>query len=262
MKISIVTVTYNSAKTLADTIDSVLAQNYLDLEYIIVDGLSSDATVDIIKSYVPKFGDRLKWISEKDKGLYDAMNKGIKMATGDVVGIINSDDFYNSANTISLVAQHFMKKQIDVVFGDIQFVKPDNLDKVVRYYSSKNFNPRYFRYGFCPAHPTFFVYKKFFDQFGYYRTDFKIAADFDLMLRFLFKGRLSYSYIPICFITMRLGGVSTASFSTRLLTNKEIMRSCKDNGLSTNYCYLFLKSFSKLMQYLNIKKNENTNNRN
>lgn len=158
MKVSIVTVTFNSAKTLRDTIESILMQDYADWEYIIVDGLSKDETVSIIKGYEPKFNGRMKWISEKDRGLYDAMNKGIKMASGDIVGIINSDDFFHRSDVISKVAEAFnLNNNIEAVYGDVRFVNENNLEKTVRYYSSKNFKPWRFRFGFMPAHPSFYT---------------------------------------------------------------------------------------------------------
>ena len=160
MKISIITVTYNSASTLRDSIESVLNQSYSDIEYIVVDGLSKDNTVDIIKEYVPKFNGRLHWISEKDQGMYDAMNKGISMATGDVIGIINSDDFYHRNDVIAEIAEAFADESVQATFADVRFVHPDNLNKTVRYYSSKNFSPNRFRFGFMPAHPSFLHIKR------------------------------------------------------------------------------------------------------
>lgn len=172
MKISLVTVTFNSAMTLPATIQSVLFQSYPDIEYIIVDGASKDNTLSIIKEYEPYFNGRMHWISESDKGLYDAMNKGIRMATGDIVGIINSDDFYHHREVITRVAETFQDKSVQAVYGDVRFVNSTDLNKTVRYYSSKNFSLKRFRYGFMPAHPTFFTYRKYFEEFGYYKTDF------------------------------------------------------------------------------------------
>lgn len=160
MKISLITVTFNSDITLRDTIHSVLSQIYPNIEYIIIDGASKDNTVEIIKEYEPLFNGCMHWISEPDKGLYDAMNKGIRMATGDIVGIINSDDFYHRTDIISKVAEAFQDESVEAVYGDVRFVSPNNLDKTVRYYSSKNFSPYLFRYGFMPAHPTFFTDRK------------------------------------------------------------------------------------------------------
>ena len=187
MKISIITVTYNSAATLRDTMESVLAQTYTDIEYVVVDGLSKDNTMDIVREYEPRFQGRMKYISEKDHGLYEAMNKGIRMATGEIVGIINSDDFYHRNDIIQLVADAMAASEVQAVYGDVRFVNPENLDKTVRYYSSKIFRPSLFRFGFMPAHPTFFTYRKYFEQYGYYRLDYKIAADYELLVRFLHK---------------------------------------------------------------------------
>ena len=202
MKISLVTVTFNSYRTLRDTIQSVLSQTYPDIEYIIVDGCSQDKTIDIIKEYEPLFHGQLKWISEKDKGLYDAMNKGIRMATGDIIGIINSDDFYHRKDTVMKVSEAFKNDDIQAVYGDVRFVNPQNLDKTVRYYSSKRFTPEIFRFGFMPAHPTFFTYRKYFEEFGYYKTDYKIAADYELLIRFLYVHQLKSQYLPFDFMKM------------------------------------------------------------
>lgn len=248
MKISLITVTFNSAATLRDTVQSVLAQSYPDIEYILVDGASKDSTVDIIKEYEPQFNGRSRWISEKDKGLYDAMNKGIRMATGDVVGIINSDDFYHRTDVIEQVAKAFQEKEVQAVYGDIRFVNSDNLNKTVRYYSSKNFSPARFRYGFMPAHPTFFTYRKFFEDFGYYKTDYKIAADYELLIRFLYTHRLKSKYLSLDFMKMRMGGASTASLKSNILLNREIVRACKENGIWTCMPLLFLKYFIKIFE--------------
>lgn len=248
MKISLITVTFNSGETLRDTIQSVLSQSYSNIEYIVVDGLSVDNTIEIIQEYEQQFTGRLKWISEKDAGLYDAMNKGIRMATGDIVGIINSDDFYHRKDVLSKVAEAFQNEEIEVVYGDVRFVNPHNLDKTVRYYSSKNFSLKRFRYGFMPAHPTFFTYRKNFETIGYYKTDYRIAADYELLIRFLYIYRLKAKYIPIDFMKMRTGGISTASLKSNFLLNREIVRACSDNGIWTCMPLLFLKYFVKVFE--------------
>lgn len=250
LKLSLVSVTFNSDATLNDTIDSVLNQSFPNLEYIIVDGSSKDNTVNVIKKYESRFNGRLKWISEKDKGLYDAMNKGIRMASGDIVGIINSDDFYHRTDILAKVADAFQDETVQAVYGDVRFVNPDNLDKTVRYYSSKNFSPKLFRYGFMPAHPTFFTYRKYFDEFGYYKTDYRIAADYELLIRFLYTHHLKAKYLPLDFMKMRTGGASTASFKSNLLLNKEIVRACKENGIWTCMPLLFLKYFIKVFELI------------
>jgi glycosyltransferase involved in cell wall biosynthesis len=254
MKISIITVSYNSERTIRDTFHSVLNQTYPNIEYIIVDGHSIDGTVDVIKEYVSRFGGRLKWISEPDKGLYDAMNKGLLMATGDIVGIINSDDFYHRADIIEHVIKAFRDTSTDSIFADVRYVNSSNIDKTVRYYSSKNFSPRRFRYGFMPAHPTFFTYKKYFEQFGFYKIDYKIAADYELLIRFLYVHHLSYTYLPLDFLKMRIGGRSTSSVKSTIVLNQEIVRACKENGIYTNMFILSLKYFVKVFELIRIRK--------
>lgn len=247
MKISIITVCFNSQDYIQTTIDSVLSQDYPDIEYIIVDGNSTDRTLEIINSY----GSRIsKWISEPDSGIYDAMNKGIRMSTGDIVGIVNSDDFFHRKNSISMIAKTFKENPVQSVFADIIFVKRDEPEKQVRYFSSKRFRPWKMRFGFIPAHPTFFTYKESFEKYGYYQTDFEIAADFELLLRFLFKYKLSYKYIPMDLMKMRTGGVSTRAFNSTITINRENFKAFRMNGFYTNYLFLFSRYFIKVFHYL------------
>jgi glycosyltransferase involved in cell wall biosynthesis len=253
MKISIITASYNSEKYIKTAIESVLAQTYSDIEYIIVDGNSTDATVDIVKEYEPKFCGRLRWVSEADKGLYDAMNKGVRMATGEIVGILNSDDFYNHTDCLERVGQAFEKENIDSCFADVCFVRAENLDKTIRYYSSAKFNPAKFRFGFMPAHPSFFVRKKYFDEIGYYQADYEIAADYELLIRFLYTNKISYKYLPFDIIKMRTGGKSTKSLKSNYILNKEIVRACRENGIYTNMFILLFKYFAKIFEYVNVK---------
>lgn len=248
IKVSIITVTYNSAKTLKDTIQSIARQTYPNIEYIIVDGKSSDSTVDIIKSYEKELS--IKWISEKDKGLYDAMNKGIKMATGDIIGILNSDDFYHKTDAIENIVKGFTDEYVDCVFADMRYVHPSNLNKTVRYYSSKKFKPAKFKWGYMPGHPTFFVRKKYFDEYGLYQCDYKIAADFELLMRFLYKHKISYRYLPFDLLKMRTGGKSTESIKSNIILNKEIIRACKENGINTNMILLSFKYFVKIFEFV------------
>lgn len=255
LKLSLITVTYNCSETIAETIKSVFNQTYKDIEYIIVDGNSTDNTLEVIKVYESQFNNRLKWISEPDKGLYDAMNKGIQMATGDIVGIINSDDFYHKNDIISKVMDEFTNNHtLQAVYGDVRFVKPNDLSTTVRYYSSRKFSPKLFRFGFMPAHPTFFTYRLNFEKFGFYKIDYQIAADYELLIRFLYKNRLEYKYLPYDFMKMRTGGKSTASIKSNFILNKEIVRACKDNGIKTNMPILLLKYFIKIWELIIIKK--------
>lgn len=249
MKISIVTVTYNSANTITCTIESVLKQKYEDYEYIVVDGGSKDATVDIIKEWEPKFNGRMRWISEKDKGMYDGINKGIRMSTGDVVGIINSDDFYHREDIFQIINDTFKAhKGIEAIYGDVRFVNPNNLNKTVRYYSSKNFKPWRFRFGFMPAHPTFFTYKRNFEKYGFYKYDYHIAADYELLIRHLYVNKVPSLYVPVDFMKMRTGGRSTDGIQANIRLNKEIVRACSENGIWTCMPLLFLKYFVKVFE--------------
>lgn len=247
MKISIITVVWNNKKTIKDAINSVLNQTYENIEYIIVDGASTDGTVEIVRNY----GDKVaKFLSEPDKGLYDAMNKGIVLATGDVVGILNSDDFYIDEFVIEKVVKVFEDKYVDSVFADLIFVKPDDVEKIVRYYDSSKFNPSKFAYGWMPAHPTFFVKREVYDKYGVFRTDLKIAADFDILARFLHTKKISYSYMQEVLVKMRVGGVSTGGFNSKLLLNKEVLQVCLDNGIKTNIFKILSKYPSKLIEML------------
>ncbi|HBO26217.1 glycosyltransferase family 2 protein [Culturomica sp.] len=248
MLISVITPTYNSAQTLTDTLKSVLSQTYQDIEYIIIDGGSDEKTPEIIKQYKPLFGSRLQWYREKDKGLYDAMNKGIRMATGDVVGILNSDDFFTSNDVLTRIAEEFDKNEIDAVYGDIHFVNPGNLQKCVRYYSSSIFRPALFRFGFMPAHPSFYVKRECYEKYGLYALNYKIAADYDLLIRFLYVNRIKYKYIKMDFVTMRTGGVSTTGIKSRIILNREIVKACRKYGIYTNLFFLTFKYFYKIFE--------------
>lgn len=246
MKISIITATYNSAATVADTLKSVAAQTYPHIEHICVDGLSKDNTVEIIKS----FPHVAQWVSEKDKGLYDAINKGIQMATGDMIGILNSDDFFPTDDVIASVAAAFEKQQADMVFGDIAFVRPANLDKVVRLYSSARFRPSKFAYGYMPAHPSCYIRKNCYGKYGLYQHDYKIAADYELLMRMMYTHKISYQYLKKVFVYMRTGGVSNQTLKSRYTLNQEIVRACRENGVRTNMALLSLKYFRKVGEYI------------
>ena len=248
MKISLLTVSYNSAATIRDTIESIRKQDYPAIEYIVVDGNSTDGTVDIVKEHSTFI---TRWISEPDRGIYDAMNKALQLATGEVVGILNSDDFYFSNNIISQVAAAFNEPQIDAVFGDLVFVDPDNLQKTVRTYSSAKWNPSKFARGFMPAHPTFFVRRKYYEQFGLFKTNYKIAADYELLIRFLYVNKLRYQYLPITMVKMRRGGVSSRNLRSNIVLNNEIIRACRENGIDTNVFKVYPKYFTKLFELFN-----------
>jgi glycosyltransferase involved in cell wall biosynthesis len=247
MKVSIITITFNSAQTIADCIVSVNRQSYPFIEHIIVDGNSKDRTLEII-NLTPNRVKRI--ISEPDKGIYDAMNKGIKVTTGEIVGILNSDDFFTSTDVIDRIVSAFTKNNVDAVYGDVCFVKSKNLNKVVRYYSSAWFDPSLFRFGFMPAHPSFYVRRKCYEEFGLYRIDYKIAADYELLIRYLNVHKLKTLYLNFCVVTMRLGGKSTNGLKSNWVLNKEIISGCCKNGIYTNMIILLLKYFIKVTGYL------------
>jgi glycosyltransferase involved in cell wall biosynthesis len=248
MKISIITATFNSGRTIRDTIESVLRQTYTDFEYIIKDGGSKDDTLAIVKEYAPKFGDKIKAISEPDQGIYDAMNKGIQMATGDVIGILNSDDFYTSADALQVIADTFANNDIDATYGDIHFVNDDDLSKCVRYYSSAIFRRSFMRFGLMPAHPSFYCKKAVYEKYGSFDTSYKVAADFENLLRIIYVGNIKTKYIPKDFVTMRTGGASTAGLSSRTQIMKDHLRALKANGIYSNVFLLSLRYVYKVFE--------------
>lgn len=249
MKISIITATYNSVFTLADTMDSVLRQTYSDWEYIVVDGGSTDGTIDLIRKYEAKFGEKLKWISESDHGIYDAMNKGIRRASGDVVGILNSDDYYTSEDVLSTVASALSDNSLEAIYGDIHFVRPGSPNKIARYYSSKWFRPFWLRFGFMPAHPSFYARKQVYENYGLYRTDLKLGADFEMMVRLFDKHCIKAKYINKDFVTMLMGGASTSGVRSHLRLIKEDVRSCRENGIYTNEAMMYFKYAYKILEF-------------
>ena len=232
-------------ETIEDAIQSVLSQTHNDIEYIVIDGFSSDGTRELVLKYEDNI---TEFLSEPDKGLYDAMNKGIQLATGDIVGILNSDDFYIDRFVIEKVVNQFKTMKVDSVFGDLVYVRSGDLSKAVRYYDSSKFNPSKFAYGWMPAHPTFFVKRKFYEEYGLFRTDLKIAADFDLLARFLFTHKLSYSYIQEVLVKMRVGGVST-SLNSAWIINKEQLQVCRNNNIDTNIFKILSKYLSKVQGF-------------
>lgn len=250
MKVSLITTTYNSATTLDDTILSVLNQSLAeDIEYIIKDGGSTDNTVNIIKSYEPRFDGRLKWKSEKDSGIYDAMNKGIEMVTGDVIGILNSDDFFTSDTVLEMIVKELEDNAaLDAVYGDVHFVKDDDLTKCIRYYSSALFHRSLMRIGLMPAHPSFYIRRSCLEKFGLYNTSYKIAADFEFLLRTIYKGKIRTKYLPIDMVTMRTGGASTAGISSYRRIMKEHLRAFRENEIYTNTFLLSLRYFIKIWE--------------
>lgn len=248
MTISIITATFNSGATLRDTIESVLSQDYSNIEYIVIDGASKDNTLDIIREYEPRFGGRMRWISEPDRGLYDAMNKGIGMATGDIVGILNSDDFYSSDSILSTVVKEI--ENTDAVYGDIHYVRASDISKPVRRYSSRSFRPWMMRLGFMPAHPSFYCRRRVYQTYGLFDTSFRVAADFEQLLRLIFINRIKIRYLPIDFVTMRTGGVSSSGFESHRKIFRDHQRAYKKNGVYSNIFLEGLRYLYKIYELI------------
>ncbi len=250
MKVSIITATYNSEKTVRDTIECILNQTYKDIEYIIIDGDSKDNTLNIVKSYEGKID---KIISEPDKGIYDAMNKGIQQATGDIIGILNSDDFYASNSVLEEVVQTLKETNADTLYGDLVYVNPENTNKIIRNWKAGSFLKQRFIKGWMPPHPTFFVRKNIYAQFGTFDISFGISADYELMLRFLYKNNISTTYLPKMLVKMRAGGESNFSLQNRLRANKEDRKAWKRNGLKPKFYTIWMKPIRKIGQFFNKK---------
>jgi glycosyltransferase involved in cell wall biosynthesis len=241
--ISIITVTYNSAAVIADCLTSVSSQTW-PCEHIIIDGASKDNTLAIVRRMSPS----ARIVSESDKGIYDAMNKGIRLATGDIVGILNSDDFYATPHVLEKVANLFRQSDVNAMFADLVYVRPDNLDRIVRYYSVRGFTPEKFAWGWMPPHPTFFVRREMYERYGLFHTDYQIAADYELMARFLAHYKVRYAYLPDVIVKMRTGGTSTRGPRSTWILNREILRACAENGIKTNILKVYSKYFRKVMQ--------------
>ncbi len=247
MKISIITVAYNAEKTIEGTIQSVADQDHPDIEYLIIDGASKDGTLAICDRHRDTI---TQLVSEPDKGIYDAMNKGLARATGDYIGILNADDFYADPGVISALVAKLKETGADSLYGDLVMVDPDNLDKIVRYYSAKNFTLSRFEKGDMPPHPTFFVRRSIYEQHGNFKTHFKIGSDFDLMLRFLYIQKISSTYLPMTMVRMRTGGVSSVGIKSTIQINREIKAALKENGIPTSMLKIYSKYFTKVFQLI------------
>lgn len=245
MKVSIITVVKNRQATIRHTIESVLEQDYEDIEYILIDGGSTDNTTNIIDSYKEKLA---YYRSEPDSGVYDALNKGLKVAKGDVIGFLHSDDFYNGRHVISSIVDALILKEVGIVFGDVSFVNPHDLNRRIRLYSSSNFNPNLFEWGWMPAHPSCFIKRSIYKKYGHFSTRYKIASDFELLLRFIKIHNVSYCYLNQILVCMRPGGLSNCGFLARWLINKEILDICRRYRLKTNVFKLMARYPAKLME--------------
>ena len=255
MKISVITVCYNSVSTIRTAIESVLAQRNVDFEYIVVDGGSKDGTIDIIKEYASRFGhsQQLKWISESDEGMYDAINKGIGLAIGDVVGILNADDLLESPNTLEHIAAGFEHsrdgKAVDCVYADVRFVK-DDLTTTIRYYGAGYWRPWMHNWGYMPPHPSVYIRKENFERLGGYRLGYHISADFELMVRYLCRNKIRAAYLPESVVKMRLGGKSTKNWRANLLLNAENVRANRENGYFSCFAMMLPKYLFKIWGFV------------
>lgn len=251
MKISIITATYNSADTLRDTLESVLSQDYDNYEHIIVDGGSTDNTLDILEEYLPKYNGKLLYHSEPDEGIYDGMNKGISRASGDVIGILNSDDLYYDSNVLSTISQAI--KDVDAIYGNLVFVDKSNINRIIRKWKGSEYVIKSFFKGWHPAHPTFYVKKSVYDKFGIYDTNLKVSADFELMLRFFERGNITSNYVPKTLVKMRSGGESTGSISKIITGNKNVLIAFEKNGFKVPRFYLIKRLLPKAVEILKTK---------
>lgn len=248
LKISIITVCYNSAKTIQETLQSVTGQDYPHLEYIIIDGASTDGTLEIIRA----FGNKVqKLISEPDKGIYDAMNKGIAYASGDVIGLLNADDLYAHSNVLTQVAQAFNDDTLDACYSDLIYFSPQAQNKVLRYWRGSAFRPGLFAKGWCPAHPTFFVRRSVYDRFGVFDIGFRGGNDVELMMRFLEKHHITTRYIPEVWVRMRAGGVSNNSIKGIIRQNQQILQAAKKLDIAISpFGFICHKILSRLTQWI------------
>jgi len=247
-KVSIITVCFNSAKTIEDTIKSVINQTYSNIEYIIIDGLSSDNTLKIINKYPDQI---TKVVSEKDKGLYDAINKGINLATGDIIANLNSDDFYIDNNVISDIVEKFEQEKSDTLYTDLYYVDAIDTNKIKRFWKSGEYKKGLFFKGWMPPHPTFFVKSEVYKKYGIFNLELRSAADYEIMLRFIHRYECSVSYLPRVTVRMRIGGVSNSSLNNRIKANREDKKAWKINGLKPKSFTFILKPLSKVSQFLN-----------
>ena len=250
MKVSVITVAYNSGKTIRDALQSVLQQTYTDIEYVVVDGCSKDNTLDVIKEYEPLFCGKMHYISEPDRGIYDAMNKGIRMATGDIIGILNSDDVFYDEYAVEKIVCAFESHRVDAVFGNLYFVKQHNLDAIVRVWKGSPYTPDAFRRGWHPAHPTFYARRACYVRLGGFDTSFEVSADFELMLRFIEKAHISTFYLDRYLVKLRVGGESTGSLRKMMKGNVNVLRAFKKNGIRVSWFYPVMRLFPKVIGIL------------
>lgn len=246
MKVSIITVCFNSERTIEDTLKSISCQSYDNIEHVVIDGGSSDRTVSIIENY--KLHD-LVFLSEPDQGIYDAFNKGLHFATGDIVGFLNSDDQFYSDTVVEKIVRSFEEFDIDGIYGDVIYFKGNDPSSVRRLYKSKKFDKRKLKFGLMPAHPSLYVKRRCYEKVGGFKTHFRIAGDFEFICRYFGLQEFKSIYIEEIFVKMRMGGATAITFSNILKINKEIRQACAENGIKTTYINLYRRYFSKILEF-------------
>ena len=246
MRISIITVCYNSAKTIGDALRSVREQTYGEIEHIVVDGGSKDNTLEVVAAEGRHVA---RLVSERDNGIYDAMNKGIQLATGDVVAFLNADDFYKDAGVLARVARVMRAERLDALYGDVEFFRPGQQDSVARRYNSGRFTADRLGWGWMPAHPALFVRRTLFDRYGAFRTDYRIAGDFEFVARVFKHVDLRHRHLPEVLVRMQMGGISTSGWRATLQLNREMMRACRANAIPTNWPKMLLRYPFKALEF-------------
>jgi len=246
MKVSLITATYNSESFLEDCIESVIKQRYKNIEHIIVDGNSTDNTLSIIKKYKAHVA---KWISKPDRGMYDAINKGMAMATGDIIGILNSDDILVGEDVIESIVKVFEENDVDTVYGDLEYVAASDTNKILRIWKGRPYKRSRFKYGWMPAHPTFYIRKSLIEKYGFYENHYYTAADYEFMARYLYKNNVSSMYLPMLIVKMRMGGQSNRNLYQRLRANRRDFLAMKKNNIPFAFFVSILKPLIKLHQF-------------
>lgn len=249
MKISIITVCYNSAETISHTLRSVREQTYKNIEHIIIDGGSRDNTLQVVASEGKHVA---KLVSERDNGIYDAMNKGVQLATGDVIAFLNADDYYKDSDVVTHVAQAMQVEQLDALYGDAEFFRPEQRDAVVRRYNSGRFTVNGLGWGWMPAHPALFVRRALFERYGMFRTDYRIAGDFEFIARVFKHRELHHRHLPQVLVRMQLGGVSTSGWRATLLLNREMIHACRVNSIQTSWPRILMRYPFKALEFLRL----------
>lgn len=247
MKVSIITVCFNAASSIEQTIQSVASQDYPDIEHIVIDGGSTDGTLEILERYKDHFS---YMVSEPDRGIYDAMNKGIAQATGDIIALLNADDAYADGSVISRVVATMEQSELDACFGDAVFFRAEEPTRIIRHYHSARFSPKRIPYGWMPAHPTLFLRKKIYERFGSFKPEYKIAGDFEFIARIFGKNNLKYRHLPEVLVRMQAGGVSTCGLKSTLRINREVVKACRDNGMKTNMLCILSKYPEKILDFV------------